>query len=70
MFVEHRLIGIGYVYITLGINSNRSVSTHLGIGVYRCMNPRTALIGSIFQLVIGGIIVGDMLESIGVNDDG
>ena len=70
MSVEHGMIVIGNVYITLGINRNRGVSTHLGMGVYRCMNPRTALIGGIFQLRIGSIIVGYMLESIGINDDG
>ena len=70
MIVGHRIVVIGYVYITLGINRDRGVFTHLNIGVYRCVNPRTALIGSIFQLRIGSIKVGDMLESIGINDDG
>ena len=70
MSVEHGMIVVGYVYMTLRINRNRGVSTHLGMGVYRCMNPRTTLIGSVFQLRIGSIIVGYVLESIGINDDG
>jgi hypothetical protein len=43
--------------------------TLLGVNVNVC-DPRTTLIGSILQLRIGSIKVGNMLESIGINGDG
>ena len=43
---------------------------HITCCVNRSGNPRAGLVRCILEVFIGSIPVGDMLESIGIDDDG
>ena len=57
------------MHIVIGINSDRSVIAYISSGFNRMSDPRTTLIGSIFEVLVGIIKVGDMFGSVRIDGD-